>query len=161
MECWSQLDRTISSKYGICATARRSGNYGVTSVSQTRFIISNADSVGTVKAIQVEDTLCLTGGADGNVRLWDLRMVEDYEDRLRRMSEREALRDPLDRIAERDVGKDDENWEEGASGYTEASHYEEGTPCVRTLEGHSKSVTALYYEDGCLVSSLALYDTQS
>jgi len=25
-------------------------------------------------------------------------------------------------------------------------------PCVRTLEGHSKSVTSLYYEDGCLVS---------
>ena len=26
------------------------------------------------------------------------------------------------------------------------------SPCVRTLEGHSKSVTSLYYEDGCLVS---------
>ena len=29
------------------------------------------------------------------------------------------------------------------------------SPCVRTLEGHSKSVTSLYYEDGCLVSSSA------
>ncbi len=28
---------------------------------------------------------------------------------------------------------------------------EEGDPCVRVLEGHSKAVTALYYEDGCLV----------
>jgi division protein 1 len=80
-------------------------------------------------------------------------MVEDYEDRLQRRSDHEARRDPLDRIAEHDA-EDEHDWEEGPSGYTEASQVdEEGTPCVRTLEGHSKSVTALYYEDGCLVSA--------
>lgn len=98
---------------------------------------------GLVKAVQVEDTLCLTGGADGTVRLWDLRLVEDHEERLTNKSAARALRNPLDRIAERD-GDDEEDAEE-----------EERGPSVRTLEGHSKSVTSLYFEDGMLVTGSA------
>lgn len=44
------------------------------------------------------------------------------------------------------------SWEEGPSGITSGtSVVEEHSPCVRVLEGHSKGVTALYYEDGVLV----------
>lgn len=101
----------------------------------------------------MEDTLCLTGGSDGNIRLWDLRVVEDYEDRLQRASEDRAHQDPLDRIAKHS-NREEFNWEEepSVSGITSSAQVEENGPCVRTLEGHSKSVTSLYYEDGCLVS---------
>jgi division protein 1 len=76
--------------------------------------------------------------------------VEDYEDRLARHHEEVAHQDPLERIAEQNA-TGDYDWEEGPSGYTHASAVEDNGPCVRVLEGHSKSVTALYYEDGCLV----------
>ncbi|KAL1412014.1 Mitochondrial fission protein [Vanrija albida] len=106
---------------------------------------------GLVKAVQVEDTLCFTGGADGAVRLWDLRLVEDYEERIARASEQEAGKNPLDRIAER---QEEDDYEDAANGAArEAS--DEGSPCRRVLEGHSKSVTSLYYEDTTLVTGSA------
>lgn len=97
---------------------------------------------GAVKAVQVEETLCVTGGEDGDVRLWDLRLVEDYEEKLAKAAE---SRNPLDRIAEEKEGSIRQGGEEE----------EERNPCVRTLEGHSKSITALYYEDSTLVTGSA------
>lgn len=70
---------------------------------------------------------------------------------MQRLSAQQAHQDPLDRIAGMNA-REDYDWEDEPSGITSASQVEESGPCVRTLEGHSKSVTSLYYEDGCLVS---------
>jgi division protein 1 len=115
---------------------------------------------GTVKAIQADDQLCLTGGSDGSVRLWDLRLVEDYEDQLaineqtasnrvgggilEASSAARAAEANGMMMTEEPAGREDGEIDGGASGAP--------SPCVRTLEGHSKSVTSLYYEDGCLVT---------
>lgn len=109
------------------------------------------DFVGTVKAIQVEDNICLTGGSDGTVHLWDLKQVEDYEERL--LQSEEKVRRGLDGLHVEDeaVARDELASEAADEGEKEGRAVGE-TPCVRVLEGHSKAVTALYYEDGCLVS---------
>lgn len=120
--------------------------------------------VGPVKAIQVDDQLCLTGGADGAIRLWDLRKVEDYEDRLAsdEGGERGVKGEhigggatgggaaPLEVL---DGLMREEGAEVGPTeGLQPVAEEKDGNPCIRVLEGHSKSVTSLYYEEGCLVS---------
>ncbi|KAI0072362.1 WD40 repeat-like protein [Panus rudis PR-1116 ss-1] len=111
---------------------------------------------GTVKCIQVEDHVCLTGGEDGTARLWDLRRVDDDE------WEGEVL--SLSDVAEEDEGID----EFGAKSSQKDQEVNGGTirqggstnsdnkgPCARVLEGHSKAVTALYFEEDCLVTGAA------
>ncbi|WVQ64748.1 mitochondrial division protein 1 [Kwoniella botswanensis] len=153
--------------YGMLVTAGQDDVVKVWDLCDGEEIGQLRGHTGTVKALQVEDTLCLTGGSDGAIRLWDLRMVEDYEERLQTKLEELARQDPLERIANQnqklhdehdddgeDLGKekDEFDWEEGPSHITQATQVDIASPCVRTLEGHSKSVTALYYEDGCLVT---------
>lgn len=104
-----------------------------------------------MKCVQVEDHVCLTGGEDGNVRLWDLRRVEEDDgDAWGEVS--------LSDVAEEDEdGRDAEESDKpnGIRNKTESvteSASEKDGPCARLLEGHTKAVTALYFEDECLVS---------
>jgi len=98
---------------------------------------------GAVKCLQVEDNLCLTGAEDGTVRLWDLRLVDDEE----------WDRDDLTDVAEEEGTAYDGELVERPIRSSEPS--EAGTdhsgPCIRSFEGHSQAVTALYFEDECLV----------
>ena len=102
-----------------------------------------------MKCVQVEDHVCLTGGEDGNIRLWDLRRVD--EDDWENEGEMVQLSD---------VAEEDENRTDGGSVKQESNGVlpspregERDGACVRLLEGHTKAVTALYFEDDCLVSS--------
>lgn len=105
---------------------------------------------GTVKCIQVEDNVCLTGGEDGTVRLWDLRQVEDDDD-----WEGEML--SLSDVAEEDEDVDKPRAKTNgirSSASKPASVAGRDGPCVRVLEGHTKAVSTLYFEDECLVRTL-------
>lgn len=85
----------------------------------------------------------MTGGADGNVRLWDLRKVEEAE------AWGEGGMFNLS-----DVDEEDEEEGGHANGFRtlEDNHVPKEGACSRLLEGHTQAVTALYFEDECLVS---------
>ncbi|KAK7064684.1 Trp-Asp repeat-containing protein [Favolaschia claudopus] len=117
----------------------------------------------SVRCVQVEDHVCLTGGADGSVRLWDLRRV-DMDGEGEGEGERGGWGDGeivmLGEIAEEgeeggSVAGDEEVTESGirngnVNGKQRAT--ERDDCCARVLEGHTKAVTALYFEDDCLVT---------
>jgi division protein 1 len=94
----------------------------------------------------VEDHVCLTGGADGNVRLWDLRRIDEVDTwRVNDMLH-------LSVVAEGDDTGEFGELGEGAS--SSEQPLENETACVRLLGGHTQAVTALYFEDECLVCIL-------
>lgn len=105
-----------------------------------------------MKAIQCEDELCFTGGVDGDIRLWDLRLVDDFEDKLAKDMQNASLSYVGGARANASTGGTGGAGlsEDGAEGEKEIGS--DGNPCIRTLEGHSKAVSCLYYESGCLVS---------
>jgi mitochondrial division protein 1 len=100
---------------------------------------------GPVKCVQVEGQLCLTGAEDGTVRIWDLRHVGDEDGSEEEEGEVVNLSD----IAEEDAESDGLRHEAPQT----ATH----SPCTRILEGHTQAVTALYFEDDCLVSETSYY----
>ena len=104
--------------------------------------------IGAVHCLQVEDNICLTGGADGNVRLWDLRRVDI--DGNWGVDETVNLSD----VAEEEEEEEDRHLVAQPNGIRTSTDKPEikDTACARVLEGHTQAVTALYFEDECLVS---------
>ncbi|CAD6915598.1 unnamed protein product, partial [Tilletia laevis] len=119
-----------------------------------------AVSQAVVKCLQVEDALCVTGGADSSVRVWDLRRVEEHEVRLKLWAEQGGRGAADSSIRQGQTGAGtaamgaDNIVVEGEDGVlVEAPDpKDEFDPCVSRLEGHSKEVTALYFDDNCLVT---------
>jgi len=120
---------------------------------------------GMVKALQVEAHLCATGATDGAVRLWDLRRVDGDAE----TSEWELS----DVLEETDEDGDCTGTSTGDSVVVErrrtapngtrsrsrTSKKDAPGPCIRVLEGHSKAVTTLYFENDTLVCYSMLYPT--
>lgn len=110
----------------------------------------------TVKCIQVEDQICLTGGEDGNVRLWDLRRVDEDEEwerdlvNLSEITEEDESVDEMGNIVSKSSGTTNGSSIRQGSGSADSAADKNG-PCLRVLEGHSKAVSSLYFEDECLV----------
>lgn len=115
----------FSEPYGTLVSAPADANMQVWDLSTGEEVGRLRGHTDAVKCLQVEDELCVSGSLDHALRLWDLRRVDEYEGALSA------------RVDDAEAAQDVED------------------PCVRTLEGHSKGVTALYFDDGCLVTGAA------
>ncbi|KAG8956921.1 Mitochondrial fission protein [Tulasnella sp. 419] len=102
---------------------------------------------GTVKCMQVEDNICLTGGTDSTIRVWDLQRVSEIPEPI-------STLDELPEIVEHSDAFDDNLSQTQGSSIRGSNDTEIQLPggCLRVFEGHSKSISALYFEDNCLVS---------
>lgn len=110
---------------------------------------------GPVKCVQVEEHICLTGSEDGNIRVWDLRQVDedDWEGGMVHLSD--VVEEAEEENAEGDVVVEKPN---GIRDSEHGSEHERQGASIRVLEGHSKAVTTLYFEDDTLASSLGSSD---
>lgn len=114
---------------------------------------------GAVKALQVESSVCVTGGVDGQIRIWDLDLAESTFPPPLGSPPLDVTAPPMENVL---FGKSEDVFGGGAglvNGAEEGMMKEEGGatkaeagPCVRTLDGHTKAVTSLYFDGSCLVS---------
>lgn len=132
-------------------------------------LLHNADyvhSIGAVKTLQVESSMCITGGVDGQIKIWDLDLAEasvpaptvsptsqdDTSDRSVNSVLFGSERDSSGGSGLiNDIGEDEGMMRERP---TNGAVREEGL--VRTLDGHTRAVTCLYFEGDCLVCPSAL-----
>ncbi|KAH7330578.1 WD40-repeat-containing domain protein [Rhizoctonia solani] len=108
--------------------------------------IGRLRGAGVVRALQVQGQACVTGGADGVVRVWDLSKVPDDDD-------------PASTFVGNGKNSKTREEEDFVHLERESTSEESGegpeTGCVKVLEGHSKAVTSLYFEDTCMVTGAA------
>lgn len=115
-------------------------------------------SAGAVKALQVESSVCVTGGVDGQIRIWDLDLAESTFPPPLSSPSLDATGPSMENVL---LGKSEDVFGGGAglvNGNDEGMMREEegaakaaAGPCVRTLDGHTKAVTSLYFDGSCLV----------
>ncbi|KAH7103170.1 WD40 repeat-like protein [Auriculariales sp. MPI-PUGE-AT-0066] len=130
----------MSEPYGLLVTASQDESTRLWDLCSGEEISRLRGHSGTVKCVQIEDHVCLTGGADSTLRMWDLRLVDDDSSQANGTGET-AEGDEFGRL--RSAAGDQSEEDPAAS---------EPAGCTRVLRGHSKAVTALYFEDSCLVT---------
>ena len=135
----------LSEPYGLLVTAGQDDSTRLWDLCSGEEIARLRGHSGTVKCTQVEDHVCLTGGADSTLRMWDLRLVDD-ESSSPREAELDAEDAEFGRIRQASTGSSVDDIGAESS---------EPVGCTRVLRGHNKSITALYFEDSCLVTGAA------
>lgn len=130
----------FSSPYGYLVSSSLDHSVHLWDLATGESIRSLNGHNGMVKCLQVEDMTCITGGIDGQIRMWDLDRVIEFDSKFKESFTQgeHALRNGTDVVSQPDGNQN-----------PDASKYD---PCVLKLEGHSQSVTALYFDDACLVT---------
>lgn len=111
-------------------------------------------NLGAVKCLQVEDNICITGGTDSTIRIWDLRAVEEEEEALNQSFGNSLASSPQSALRSIPDGEGDAEEEDETAVLVERPQSRDTRPrgCIRALEGHTKAVSSIYFEESCLVS---------
>jgi len=130
----------FSSPYGYLVSSSLDQSVHLWDLATGESIQSLNGHNGMVKCLQVEDMTCITGGVDGQIRMWDLDRAIEFDSKLEEsFSQGEhTLRNSTAVVSQPDGNQN-----------PDASKHD---PCVLKLEGHSQSITALYFDDACLVT---------
>ncbi|GAA5986014.1 hypothetical protein JCM10908_006371 [Rhodotorula pacifica] len=134
---------------------------------------------GLVKTLQVEGSICVSGGEDGGIRVWDLEKAEEmFYAGIVPSSSRDAGVLPIEEdvfgptstldaggfvngpaggaIEDDGLLREPTSVRDGAASASAAAAGEEGNdasgPCMRDLQGHTKAVTSLFFDGPTLVT---------
>ncbi|KAG8817979.1 Mitochondrial fission protein [Serendipita sp. 399] len=144
----------FSEPYGLLVTASQDESTRLWDLSSGEELAFLRGHTGPVKCIQVEGDVCVTGGSDNTIRIWDLRAVEEEEESLNQSFAGSSVASSP-RSAMQSIPDADAEDEEDAAVFVERPKGT-GKPrprgCLRVLEGHSRSVSSIYFEESCLVS---------
>lgn len=159
----SALD--FSEPYGIAVTASLDESvrlWDLTTGDEMGYLRGHR---GPVKVLQVEASMCVTGGSDGQIKIWDLDVAESAP----LGSPTGANGGQPTSLEQMLLGKEEDPFFVGSHGgaglvngegdglmredpVKVEKEKEPAGPCVKTLDGHTKAVTSLYFDGSCLVT---------
>ncbi|GAA5908537.1 hypothetical protein JCM6882_001293 [Rhodosporidiobolus microsporus] len=182
------LSLDITEPYGTLVSSSSDASvrlWDLTTGTETGFLKGHR---GVVKTLQVEGNVCVTGGEEGGIRVWDLDKAEEMfytgvvpqtaplaaapveEDvfgpvgtasgaglvngasNVPLPAEDDGLmREQPTSVRDGAVGVEDGDGT-GLLGELGGKKEQAEGPCMRVLDGHTKAVTSLYFDGGCLVT---------